>query len=117
MQSRALALTLLVTIGAFAAGTLIAPSKKEIALMHLRDSDYDQALKLYGGLQSKGDDSIGVVVPLVNLYIHYGDTNKAISLLETFTANHKRSVDGRRKLADLYKESQRLNDYCRELEA
>ena len=57
-------------------------------------------------------------MPLVNLYTHYGNTEKAAALLETLTvAGYKRSIDARKKLADLYKESQRLHDYCRELEA
>src|SRR6185503_8477784 len=103
MQARAITLIFVTMLMAIAAGAFIAPSHKEVALMQMRDANFEEAYKLYNNLHDQGDNSIGIVAPLVDLYIHYGDTNKAVRLLEHFVSKHKRSIDVRKKLANLYK--------------
>jgi len=57
-----------------------------------------------------------VVAPLVNLNIYYGDIDKAIALLESYVIDHPRSLEARKKLADLFKSSERFDHYCTVME-
>src|ERR1700729_1006551 len=116
MLTRSLGIILLLTLSAVVIGFYIAPSHREVALMHMSDADFDEALKLYANLEDQGDDSIRVVMPLAKLYLHFGNTNKAVGLLQLFIDKHPQSVEARKQLADLYKVSQRLYDYCNVLE-
>lgn len=116
MRKGSMTLLMLGVAGVVAAGAYLAPSHQELALMQMNDADYGQALEKYQKLQSQGSESINVLVPLMQLYVHYGDMDKAISMLETFVARNPRSVEGYRRLAELYKSSQRIHHYCDALE-
>ncbi len=97
-------------------GILLAPTGKEVALMQFGSSESEQSLQTYTALHSKGDNSINVLAPLVNLHLHYGDVDKAIALLEDFAASNPDNVGSRKRLAELYKASQRYHNYCALLE-
>jgi len=84
--------------------------------MQLSDAHYNDALEHYLTLQNKGDNSINVMVPLLNLYVHYGEMDKAIELLKSYVEKNPKSVEGHKRLAALYKSSQRFHHYCGELE-
>ena len=101
---------------AVATGFYLAPSHQEIALMQMNDFNFDVAFKSFSALHKEGDSSINVLAPLVNLNIYYGDVDKAIALLESYIADHPRSLEARKKLADLYKSSERFDHYCAVLE-
>jgi len=106
----------LLAIGAVAAGFYLAPDHEEIALMQMNDAHFKDALKYYSSLRAKGNTSINVLVPLINLHVHYGDIDQSIELLKSFVTKHPRSIEGHKRLAALYKSSQRFNHYCKELE-
>jgi predicted Zn-dependent protease len=116
MRGLTIPLLSVLTLAVVAAGMYLAPSNKEIALMQMNSADYAGAMKLYTSLHEQGDNSINVLVPLINLHLHYGDIEKAISLLETYVAENPKLVEGHRHLAELYKSSQRLHEYCAILE-
>src|SRR6202034_3529784 len=80
------------------------------------DFDFNMAFKNFKALHSEGDTSINVLAPLVNLNVYYGDIDKAIDLLKSFIAGHPTTVEGRKRLAALYKSSQRFDHYCAVLE-
>ena len=107
----------LVAVSVIAVGVYLAPSHKEIALMlEMNDYDFNIAFKNFTTLHKEGDSSINVLAPLVNLNIYYGDVDKAIDLLNSYIAEHPTSVEARKRLAALYKSSQRLDHYCAVLE-
>src|SRR3984885_6360522 len=97
---------------AVATGFYLAPNHQEIALMQMNDFNFDTAFKSFSALHNEGDSSINVLAPLVNLNIYYGDVDKAITLLESYIADHPRSLEARKKLADLYKNSERFDHYA-----
>jgi hypothetical protein len=107
---------LLFALTAFGLGIYLAPSHREIALMQMNDFDFDVALKDFSSLHTAGDRSINVLAPLINLNIYYGDDDQAIALLESFVADHPRAIEGRKRLAELYKNTQRYDHYCQMLE-
>jgi thioredoxin-like negative regulator of GroEL len=114
--SRYALFALLLGTAVAALAVYMAPDNSEIALMQMSDRDFDQALKKFSGLHDAGNHSIDVVAPLINLSIYYGDLDKSIALLNGYLDDHPKSVEARRRLAELYKSSQRLNNYCAELE-
>jgi len=107
---------LLLLPAAFLAGLFLAPNGEELALMQLGDLDFSKSFKLYDDLHFKGNNSIGVVSPLVNLHLHYGEVDEAIDLLASYVADKPRDVEARKQLAELYKASQRYYEYCQVLE-
>lgn len=95
---------------------LLAPSKKELALMNLEDKNYERSFEQYKKLIDEGDMSVGVVMPLSRLYIQYGDIESAIALIESFVKIYPESFDARKQLGILYKYSQQPDDYLNNLE-
>jgi thioredoxin-like negative regulator of GroEL len=116
VRARIFLILLPLLLGALLAGIVLAPNREEMALMQLGDLDFNESLKMFDDLHARGDNSITVISPLVNLHLHYGNVDEAIGLLETFVANKPRDVEGRKWLAELYKASQRYYEYCRVLE-
>jgi tetratricopeptide (TPR) repeat protein len=106
----------LLGLGAVAAGIYLAPNTREMALMQMNDAHFKEAMGHYENLQSQGDNSINVTVPLIKLYVNSGDIDKAIELLETFIKDNPNSFEAYKQLAELYKSSQRFHSYCRTLE-
>src|SRR5690348_17003879 len=103
MRNRAVAGWILVIFVAMGVGLYLAPTHEEVALMRMKDNHFHDALQRYTTLLGDGDHSINVTAPLINLYVHYGDMDKAITLVQTFLAAHPDSVAGHKWLANLYK--------------
>ncbi len=107
---------LMIAFSVFGLGIYLAPSHREIALMQMNDFNFDVALRNFSTLHSAGDRSINVLAPLINLNVYYGNDDQAIALLESFIADHPRSIEGRKRLAGLYKNTERYDHYCRVME-
>ncbi len=107
---------LLLTLGAFVAGVYLAPSPKEMGMMELNGGKLKRAFHYYQAINKQGDNSINVLFPLTKLYVYYGHVDNAIALIETYVEMHPHSIEGRKKLAELYKDSQRFHSYCKTLE-
>ncbi len=116
MRTRTFLFVLLLLPAALLLGLLVAPSMKEMALMELSSSNSEQSLETYAKLHSKGDTSVNVLAPLINLHLHYGNDEQAIALLEDFMRENPQNVEARKRLAALYKVAQRLRAYCAALE-
>ena len=114
--NRQIPLAILLVAIAVTVGVYMAPSRKEIALMHMDDMDFTTALSKFSKLHDAGDHSINVLAPLINLNVYYGDIDQSIDLLKAFVAEHPKTVEGRKRLAELYKSSQRFNSYADTLE-
>ena len=117
MRARILLIVLPPLLAALFLGIYLAPNSKEMALMQFNDANSDKSLQTFTSLHSQGDHSISVLAPLVELRLHYGDVDEAIALLESFVADNPQNIEGRKRLAELYKASQRHDEYCRVLEA
>src|ERR1700722_7881757 len=115
-SGRTLPILGIIAASVIAIGVYLAPSHKEIALMQMNDYDFNVAFKNFSMLHKEGDSSINVLAPLVNLNVYYGDIDKAVDLLNSYIVEHPTSVEARKRLAALYKSSQRLDHYCAVME-
>ncbi|HEX9835451.1 MAG TPA: tetratricopeptide repeat protein, partial [Alphaproteobacteria bacterium] len=94
-QLSALAVLVAFSLGA---GYLLIPSPRELALIALRDNDYETARAQYEELLGKGDAPVDVYVGLVELYVELGAVDEAIAVLERYVAKHPGSVTVRDRL-------------------
>ncbi len=105
----------LVALG-IAGGLMLVTRPPELALIRLRDKDFETALEQYKQRLAAGDFSVSVVMPLCQLYLQYGDVEAAIALMERFVRENPSSLDARRELAKYYQFSQRPDDYLKIME-
>jgi tetratricopeptide (TPR) repeat protein len=106
-QLSALAVLVAFSLGA---GYLLIPSPRELALIALRDNDYETARAQYEELLGKGDAPVDVYVGLVELYVELGAVDEAIAVLERYVAKHPASVTVRDRLDGFYEDAQRPED-------
>lgn len=104
---------IIVTALGLALSYFIIPHSKEIALMKLENRHYEESLALYEKQWEEGNDSLSVVIPLSSIYLHFGDIDKAIILMEKFIADHPKQVQGRKQLGMLYIYAHQQNNYIR----
>lgn len=88
----------------------------ELALMSLRDKDFDDALSQYETRLAAGDSSMETVIPLGQIYLEFGRVEEAVDLMERFVKEHPANTAARRLLATYYKQSQRPKQYLEALE-
>ena len=99
-----------------AGGLALVPRASELALIDLRDKEFDRALQRYEQRLAEGDLSVSVVIPLCQLYLQFGKVESAVALMERFVRENPSNLDARRQLARYYQQSQRTDDYIRTLE-
>lgn len=95
---------------------LLVAREPELALIDLRDKEYDRALQRYERRIAAGDFSVSVVMPLCQLYLQFGKTGTAITVLERFVHDNPSNLDALRQLARYYQMSQRTREYVGALE-
>ena len=88
----------------------------ELALIRLRDKDFDSALSDYEARLRAGDLSAAVVRPLCQLYLQYGNVGEAISLMERFVRANPSDALARAELGRYYQYDQRNTEYFETLE-
>ncbi|MBF0623404.1 MAG: hypothetical protein HQL82_01210 [Magnetococcales bacterium] len=111
-----LVLLLLLCAGA-GVGRLLLPTNETLALMYLRDQDYDEARKLFQkDFTVRGGTSATTIIPLANLYLQQGDVNAAILTVEAFLEQNPRHLEARKRIGTYYQFAQRPGDYLRNLE-
>ena len=95
---------------------LLLPGDMELALINLKGKNFGDARASYEAqLQEKGP-IMGVVVPLVQIYLHYGDIDKAIDAMERFVAENPKDIEARKRLGLYYDYANRRQDYVRNLQ-
>jgi tetratricopeptide (TPR) repeat protein len=94
---------------------LMFPREKEIGLMQLKSRDYDSAQVSFEEQLANGDVSISVVGPLSEIYLHKGEIDRSIAVLEKFLDGNPDHITGLRRLAQYFKEAQRPNGQVRTL--
>lgn len=106
----------IVAITGLGATWLLLPSNSETGLIHLKEKRLDTARATFEELLKKGDYSLDVVMPLVDIYLQYGETDKAIQLLEKFSDRGNSSPEVITKLAQVNRAAVRLPEYMHALE-
>ena len=84
-----IALAVVLIASAVGVGLFLAPSHKEIALMHMDDQDFKTAINNFSSLHDAGDHTINVLAPLINLNVYYGDVDKSIEHVEPERGSHR----------------------------
>ncbi len=95
---------------------LLVAREPELALIDLRDKEFDRALGRYEQRLASGDVSVSVVIPLCQLYLQFGKIDAAVTLMERFVRDNPSNLDAERQLARYYQMSQRAEDYLRVME-
>ncbi|MBF0434759.1 MAG: hypothetical protein HQL77_05220 [Magnetococcales bacterium] len=94
-------------------GYMLLPSAQTLALIYLRDHDYGRALELLEGEQVT---TVAEAMRLSNLYLHNGQVDQAILVLEAMVKKHPNHHELRQELGKLYQNAQRERDYLANLE-
>jgi len=97
-------------------GVVLVPSGLERAFMELRDKSYDQAQTSFEQRWAKGDRSREVANALTELYVRLGDVDRAIDVLFAYIEKKPNDSEAMTRLADLFRDSQRRDDYIKTLE-
>ncbi|ABK45467.1 hypothetical protein Mmc1_2976 [Magnetococcus marinus MC-1] len=112
-----LTMLFLVSLGV-ALSTLMLPNDEVLALMYLKDKDFDTA---QGYLESFVDASKempdSAVLPLAKLHLQNGQVDKAVKLLEDFLKRRPENIEAQKLLNTYYQYAQRPTEYLRNLEA
>lgn len=95
---------------------VLFPSEEERALMYIKDKEFSEALEIYEKLIQKGRLKPEPVKALTDLYVQYGEINRAIELLEQFIAENPEHLEARQQVGTYYQYAQRPGDYLRNLE-
>jgi predicted Zn-dependent protease len=99
-----------------AASFVLIPRRGELALINFKESRFEEARADYEKRVAAGDLSASVVNPLSELYLQFGMTDEAISLLEKYMQANPSDPDARERLAKYYDLAQRRHDYRTTLE-
>ncbi|NQV19944.1 MAG: hypothetical protein HQ511_00850 [Rhodospirillales bacterium] len=105
----------LMAVFTLAVSYVMIPRPKEIALMQLKSNDFETARTSYEAQLAKGDYSVSVAVPLSEVYLHTGDIERAIGLMEKFLDHNPNHVTGLWRLGQYFKESQKPHGQVRAL--
>jgi predicted Zn-dependent protease len=103
-------------LAALGAGWAVIPRPRELALMRLRDKQFDRALFDYEARYKSGDRSAPTVGALTEIYLQHGDVPKAIELIEGHLQRHPGDVAARRRLGTYYQYAQQPLRYVANLE-
>jgi lipopolysaccharide biosynthesis regulator YciM/Flp pilus assembly protein TadD len=108
--------TFIIALAGLVLGALVFPGDDEVAFLEYKDQNYSKAYVLYESQVKKGNYSLNVVTPLADLYLKYGEVEKAIDLLEIFIQQNPTLLVARERLGLYYQYAQRHDDYRRNLE-
>ena len=95
---------------------LLVPGKSELALIHFKDKEYEVARRSYEERFMAGDRSVSVVIPLTQLYLQFGDVEKAVQLMESFVDENPNDVAALKRLGKFFQYAERPHDYLTILE-
>jgi tetratricopeptide (TPR) repeat protein len=99
----------------FVIAFLLFPTQEERALMYLKDKEFSDALEIYENLLDRGKLKPSLVRALSDLYVQYGDIDRAIDLLEEYLVQVPDNLEARERIGTYYQYAQRPDDYTRNL--
>ncbi len=97
-------------------GLALIPGNLERTLMHMKNREFQLARYQLAELFEGGNRSVAVSSSLTDLYIYFGEIDKAIDVLKGFVEEHPQDYKANHVLADLYFDSQRTDDYIAHME-
>jgi len=103
-------------VAALLAGWAFVPRGREVALMRLRDKQFEAALVEYEARYQSGDLSAPTVGALTDIYLQHGMVGKAINLLEQYLVRHPEDLQARRRLGTYYQFDQQPLKFVENLE-
>jgi Tfp pilus assembly protein PilF len=106
----------LLVAGGLTGALLLVPSQGDLALIHLKDKEFDIALTSYEQRLASGDRSPSVVVPLTDLYLQYGNLDRAIAVMKDLVDGDPQNLEALQRLGKFYQYAARLPDYLGVLE-
>jgi len=104
------ALVAAAALGALALSIAMFPRDKQVGLMTLKDHDFDTARTVYESRWNLGDRAASVAIPLTQIYLNFGDIDRAVAVMEELVAAQPSNPQAYRILADLYFDAQRFGD-------
>jgi predicted Zn-dependent protease len=111
-------MTVLLWVGAAVlSGFALVPRDIEVGLMQLKDSDFGAARAVYEARLAAGDRSPEVIAALERIYLEFGDIDRATGALEEYVRANPKSIEARRKLGEVYRETQRMDQRIENAEA
>ncbi|VAX31352.1 hypothetical protein MNBD_NITROSPINAE05-1157, partial [hydrothermal vent metagenome] len=87
------------------------PGNTELTLMHMKNREFELARYQFAEQFSAGDRSPSVSRSLTDLYVYFGELEKAIEVLKSFVEEHPGDHPAHLVLAGLYRDAQRTGDY------
>lgn len=106
-----------VLAGGLAGSILLIPGDSDVGLMYFRGGQYAEAEPILEKRLAAGDLSVGVVMPLAELYVERGNVSRAIELLRRMNASDRDRLELFHKVAIFQKYNQQMQDYLLTLEA
>jgi len=107
---------LVVTV-ALGVSVVLLPRDRELRVMNLKGQRYEQARIEFENQVDRGDLSVATVMPLVDIYKHFGEIEKSVQLLERFVSENPQNSSALRILSNLYSDAMRPADQIATLEA
>ena len=109
-------ITVLVVVLVITFSFLLIPRKAELGLIYKKGRQFDLAKFELKKQASKGDLSISVTIPLMELYLHFGEIAQAVDLIERFVEENPQDISIRDMLGNLYKDGMIPQKYISNLE-
>ncbi|MFQ5450077.1 MAG: tetratricopeptide repeat protein [Nitrospinaceae bacterium] len=110
----------LFVLGLILGGILLSfyliPSQSELAMMYWKGHQYKLAKFEFEKQSSQDKLSISVVIPLVKLYVYFGEIDKAVRIMEQFVRQKPKDLSIRLMLGKLYKDALMTEGYYLNLE-
>lgn len=101
------AIALLAVIGS----VLLIPGEQELAVMRYRVRQFEDARAMYERQLAAGNMSLSTVKPLAEIYLHSGEIERAVALLERYLAADPDNAEVLERLKQYYWDAQRREDY------
>jgi TolA-binding protein len=95
---------------------LLIPRNAELGLMYKKGRQYELAKYEFNKQSRNGDLSTKVTIPLMELFVHFGEIDQAIDLIERFVAKNPKDILAREMLGNLYRDGMRPKKYILNLE-
>ncbi len=94
----------------------LVPGDRELALMFLKDKEFEEARNRYEVLWESGRRSSSVAGPLARLYLLFGQIEAAVRLMEEFVEENPENIEARVQLSSFYQYAQRPYSHVQNLD-
>ena len=105
-----------VVAGSIGLSLTLIPRHQELALMHLKDGEYESALRRFEHQYFENEDNAAILVPLHDLYIREGLVNDATAVVESALRLRPTDMESINLALNLFRESHQPENYLRALQ-